>query len=281
MSDPRVALVTGSTDGIGRHTARQLAAGGLSVIVHGRSKAKVDATIASLQEELPGATFQGVSFDMGTLAGVRRGAEQVLELAPKLHVLVNNAGIFATERVLTADGIEASFAVNYLGPFLLTELLGPRLTDSAEGGPASRVINVTSVAHTRGRIHFDDLQLASSWTGYAAYAQSKLAQVMHAITLADRHEPSKLLAYSLHPGVVMTKLLRQGFGPVQGITPEAGARTSVRLAGAVTEDEPSGSYYSDGVATQPSAAARDASARERLWAVSVELAGVSARGAGG
>jgi len=162
--------------------------------------------------------------------------------------------------------------VNYLGAFLLTELLGPRLTESAEGGPASRVINVASVAHTRGRIHFDDLMLKGSWTGYAAYAQSKLAQVMHAMTLSDRHEPSKLLAYSLHPGVVGTKLLRQGFGPVQGITTEQGAKTSTKLAGGLTEDEPSGSYYSDGVATSPSSIARDADARQKLWDKSVELA---------
>jgi NAD(P)-dependent dehydrogenase (short-subunit alcohol dehydrogenase family) len=158
---------------------------------------------------------------------------------------------------------------------LLTELLGPRLTDSAEGNPPSRVINVSSVAHTRGRIHIDDLQLASSWTGYASYAQSKLAQVMHALTLADRHEPSKLLAYSLHPGVVGTKLLKQGFGPVAGIAPDAGAKTSVMLASGANEDQPSGSYYSDGVATPPSSAARDADAREKLWSLSVRLAKIA------
>jgi len=270
----RVALVTGATDGIGRQVARQLAAAGMTVLVHGRNKPKVDATLAKLREELPGATFEGVSFDLGTLAGVRRGAEQVLKVVPKLHVLVNNAGIFSSERILNSDGVETTFAVNYLGPFLLTELLGPRLTESAEGGPASRVINVSSVAHTRGRIHFDDLQLSTSWTGYAAYAQSKLAQVMHAMTLADRHEPSKLLAYSVHPGVVATKLLRQGFGPIAGLTTEAGANAPSRLASGITEDEPSGSYYSDGVATPPSAAARDEAARKRLWDVSITLAKV-------
>lgn len=267
----RVALVTGSTDGIGRQTARQLAARGMKVIVHGRSKQKVEATLAALRAELPGGEFEGVAFDLGRLAEVRRGAEQVLALAPKLHVLVNNAGIFASERVVTSDGLEMTFAVNYLGPFLLTELLGPRLTDSADE-MASRVINVSSVAHTRGRIHLDDLALERSWTGYAAYAQSKLAQVMHALTLADRHEPTKLLAYSVHPGVVGTKLLRQGFGPIAGISPDAGARTSVMVASGVGEDEPSGSYYSDGVATPPASAARDAELREKLWNRSMELA---------
>src|SRR6266550_1029094 len=127
----RVVLVTGSTDGIGRQTARQLAAGGIKVLVHGRSKAKVDAALAALRGELPGAELDGVAFDLGTVAGVRRGVEQVLKLAPQLHVLVNNAGIFANERVMTEDGVEATFAVNYLGPFVLTELLMPRLLESA------------------------------------------------------------------------------------------------------------------------------------------------------
>src|SRR5215470_13665460 len=184
MTDRRVVLVTGSTDGIGRATARALAAGGMKVIVHGRSKVKVDATLAALAAELPGAELDGVSFDLGAQAAVRRGAEQILARAPALHVLINNAGIFADERVVTEDGIELTFAVNHIGPFLLTELLMPRLLDSARDAP-SRVINISSVAHTRGRLHLDDLTLSAAWTGYAAYAMSKLANVMHALALAD------------------------------------------------------------------------------------------------
>ncbi len=268
----RTVLVTGSTDGIGRQTARQLAAGGMKVIVHGRSRAKVDAAIAGLRDELPGAALDGVAFDVGSLAGVRRGVEQIDKVAPELHVLVNNAGIFATERVVTDEALEMTFAVNYLGPFLLTELLAPKLVASAAGGAPSRVIDVASVAHTRGRIHLDDLQLARSWTGYAAYAQSKLANVMHALSLAERHDPKQLVAYSLHPGVVGTKLLRQGFGPVQGVGVDAGARTSIRLAGAEAVDDPSGSYFSDGVATAPAPAAREASVRAALWDASAKLA---------
>jgi NAD(P)-dependent dehydrogenase (short-subunit alcohol dehydrogenase family) len=267
----RVVLVTGSTDGIGRQTARQLASRGMKVIVHGRSKTKVDAALGELREELPGAELAGVSFDLGTIAGVRRGAAAVLELAPELHVLVNNAGIFANERAVTEDGVEATFAVNYLGPFLLTELLAARLEQSASGAP-SRVIDVASIAHTRGRIHLDDLTLSAAWTGYAAYAQSKLANVMHALSLGERRDPAKLIAYSLHPGVIATKLLRQGFGPVQGSTAELGARTSVRLAASEAVDDPSGSYFSDGVATQPAASARDPKVRAALWDASVRLA---------
>jgi NAD(P)-dependent dehydrogenase (short-subunit alcohol dehydrogenase family) len=269
----RVVLVTGSTDGIGRAAARALAAGGLKVIIHGRGKAKVDAAIAGLLDELPGAQIEGVSFDLGSQKAVRSGAAQILERVPALHVLVNNAGIFASERAVTDDGVELTFAVNHVGPFLLTELLLPRLLDSARAaGTPSRVINVASIAHTRGRIHVTDLSLANGWTGYAAYAQSKLANVMHAISLSERHPPPALLAYSVHPGVIATKLLRQGFGPVAGAASEAGARTLVRLAGEEEASEPSGTYFSDGVATPPSATARDAEARAALWEASARLA---------
>jgi NAD(P)-dependent dehydrogenase (short-subunit alcohol dehydrogenase family) len=271
MTDRRVVLVTGSTDGIGRATARALAAAGAKVILHGRSKPKVDAALAKLAEELPGAELEGVSFDLASQTAIRKGAEQILARIPELHVLVNNAGIYADERTVTDDGIELTFAVNHIGPFLLTELLAPRLEASATRVP-SRVINVASVAHTRGRIHLDDLTLATGWTSYAAYAQSKLANVMHAIELAARHDPAKLVAYSLHPGVIGTKLLRQGFGPVQGSSVEVGARTSVRLAGAESVDDPSGTYFNEGTATQPAVAARDAAVRKALWDASLRLA---------
>jgi NAD(P)-dependent dehydrogenase (short-subunit alcohol dehydrogenase family) len=271
MTQRRVVLVTGSTDGIGRATARALAAGGMHVIVHGRSKGKVEAALGALTADLPGAELEGVSFDLGTPAAVRRGAEEILARVPALHVLVNNAGIFAAERVVTDDGIELTFAVNHIGPFLLTQLLAPRLEASAQDAP-SRVINVASIAHTRGRIHLDDLTLAKGWTGYAAYAMAKLANVMHALSLSERHAPDKLLAYSVHPGVISTKLLRQGFGPVAGSAVEIGARAQVRLAGEQEVSAPSGSYFSEGVQAQPAPAARDAAMRAALWDASLRLA---------
>ena len=274
MTDRRVVLVTGSTDGIGRATARALAAGGMKVIVHGRTKPRVDAALAQLQDELPGAELEAVSFDLGSQTAVRRGAEQILARFPELHVLLNNAGIFASERVVT-DGSELTFAVNHLGPFLLTELLAERLEASARAGAPSRVINVSSIAHTRGRIHLDDLTFSRGWTGYAAYAMSKLANVMHGISLSEKHAADKLVAYSLHPGVIGTKLLRQGFGPIAGAGVEVGARTSVRLAAEDAATAPSGSYFSEGVQTQPATTARDAAVRAALWQASRELTGLA------
>ncbi len=270
----RVMLVTGSTDGIGKQIALGLAKGGAHVIVHGRSRPKVEAAIADLEEETGGASFDGVSFDLGSLESVKKGAatikEKVAERGGALHVLVCNAGIFAQERVLTRDGIELTLAVNHVGHFLLEQLLEPELVAAAPG----RVIVMSSVAHTRGRIHLDDLSLEKGYTGYAAYAQSKLANVMFAKALADQHGPSQLLAYAVHPGVVATKLLRQGFGPVPGAKPEHGAKTAIDLALSDPPMAESGAYFSEGMAAQPAPAAMDETARAALWTVTRNLAGL-------
>jgi len=272
MTDTRrVMLVTGSTDGIGKETALGLARTGAHVIVHGRSRPKVEAALADLQGRAPDGSFEGISFDLGSLASIRKGAAQLLEGHDRLDVLVNNAGIFSSERVLTGDGIEATFAVNHVGPFLLTALLAPLLA----AAPPARIINVSSVAHTRGRIHLDDLSLAQGYTGYGAYAQSKLANVMHAISISERNDPAQLLAWSLHPGTVSTKLLREGFGPVRGSSPVEGARTSILLATAEEPPGPSGSYFAEGRLAQPAAAALDAKVRDALWAASERLAGLA------
>lgn len=271
MTATRTALVTGSTDGIGKATALGLARAGMRVIVHGRNRPKVDHAIAELQAAVPGADVLGVSFDLGSFATVRRGAKEILEKVDALHVLILNAGIYANERVVVAEGLEATLAVNHVGHVLLTELLLPLLKKSA---PA-RVIIVSSVAHTRGRIHTSDLSLADAYTGYAAYAQSKLANVMHCLDLAEAHDPAELSAYCLHPGVISTKLLRDGFAGMRGAGVTAGAAQSVKLAVAPTIAEPSGTYYNEGVPTQLGAVARDVSARAALRAATRELAGLN------
>jgi NAD(P)-dependent dehydrogenase (short-subunit alcohol dehydrogenase family) len=278
MSGRRITLVTGSTDGIGRQTAAELLRLGEHVIVHGRSKPRLEATLAALRQEAPAAVAEerldGVSFDLGSLASVRRGAAELAQRYDALHVLVNNAGIFAPERAITGDGLELTFAVNHVGPFLLTHLLGPLLQRGAGERPA-RVVNVTSVAHTRGRIHLDDLTLSRGYSGYAAYAQSKLANVMHALSLAERWAPSALSVCSVHPGVVATKLLREGFGPVRGLSVEEGARPLVQLAAAEVVEAPSGAYFAEGVVAPVAAAALDDDVRGALWIASERLAGIA------
>jgi NAD(P)-dependent dehydrogenase (short-subunit alcohol dehydrogenase family) len=273
MATARTALVTGSTDGIGKEIALGLARAGLRVLVHGRNRPKVDHAIATIAAAVPGADLDGVSFDLGSMASVRRGAAEIGERlgdGGALHVLINNAGIFAGERVLTEDGIEATLAVNHVGHYLLTQLLLPWLR---RGAPA-RVIIQSSIAHTRGRIHLDDLTLSRGFSGYAAYAQSKLANVMHALDLAAAHDPATLAAYAVHPGVISTKLLREGFGPVRGATPAQGAAQAIWLATTEVIEEPSGTYFSEKHPTPPAAAAFDTATRDALRAATERLAGL-------
>jgi NAD(P)-dependent dehydrogenase (short-subunit alcohol dehydrogenase family) len=271
----RVALVTGSTDGIGKETALGLARGGARVIVHGRSRPRVDAAIADLHTHAPDGQFEALSFDLGSMESVRRGAGQLRELTDRLDILVCNAGIFANERVVTADGIELSLAVNHVSHHLLHALARPLLDAAAVAGAPPRVIVVSSVAHTRGRIHLDDLTLSRGYTGYAAYAQSKLANVMFALSIAERFDETQRLAYSLHPGVIATKLLRQGFGPVPGATPEQGATTQLHLALSAEPLGPSGSYFSEGRPSLPAPAALDDDTRHALWTATERLAGLT------
>ena len=268
MSEPLVIVITGSTDGIGKATAHGLLAKGAHVIVHGRNKPRVDAAVAELAAAHPGALLEGISFDLGSMSAVRNGANALLARLPRIDVLLNNAGIFASERVVTADHMETTFAVNHAAAVLLTELLLARLLASSR----PTVINVASIAHSRGRIHLDDLSLASNFSGYAAYAQSKLANVMHALDLAGAHPT--LRAFSLHPGVIGTKLLRQGFGPVRGASVTDGALTSVALATG-TMTAPSGSYVSDGVVTPCAANAQDVDVRAALAAATKRLIGIA------
>ena len=272
-STVRTALVTGSTDGIGKETALGLARAGMRVFVHGRSKPKVEAAVADLAAQAPEGTFEGVSFDLGSMASIRRALSELGERLDTLHVLINNAGIFSPERVITGDGIEATLAVNHVGHYLLTELLRPALRKAE----SARVVIVSSIAHTRGRIHLEDMTLERAYTGYAAYAQSKLANVMHALDLAAATDPAELAVYSLHPGVISTKLLREGFGPVRGSSPHHGAATSIRIATASSIIEPSGTYFSEGYPTPVAAAANDAAVRDALRATTIRLAGLDAK----
>lgn len=145
---------------------------GAQLVVHGRSAQRVDKARREIEEA--GGRAEGVTFDLASLASVRQGAEELARRFPRLGVLVNNAGVFMNERVRTVDGLETTFQVNHLAPFLLTNLLrkGPL------SGPGARIVNVSSIAHLRGRMHFEDLQLARGFQGYGAYAQSKLANIL-------------------------------------------------------------------------------------------------------
>lgn len=267
----KTVLVTGSTDGIGRQTAVELAALGADVIVHGRDRRRGAAALAAVQAaSAPSAAPALYLSDLATIAGVRGLAAAVVRERPQLDVLVNNAGVFAIERVVTLDGLELTFAVNVLAPFLLTQELLPLLRASA---PA-RIVNLSSASHWTGEIHWDDLQTEQGYEPLRAYDQSKLAVIMVTFEQARRLEGSGVTTVCLDPGDVDTKMLHAGWPELDGIDLVSGAATSVHLAASPGAEGLTGVYFEGGRQTQPLAAALDRDAQLRLWGI---LEGLSAR----
>ncbi|HTW38636.1 MAG TPA: SDR family oxidoreductase [Steroidobacteraceae bacterium] len=288
----KICLVTGATSGIGEATAHGLVALGATVIVHGRDPQKGRRTIEALRQLAtsrdgradsaapPSVTFaQG---DLASLAEVRRLADELARTLPRLDVLVLNAGLACARRTLTADGYERTFAVNHLAPFLLTVLLCALLERSSAG----RIVVVSSEAHRRAHLDFDDLMLARGYDQLRAYSRSKLANLLFTRALARRIEGTALTCNALHPGVVRTAIFREAPALLRGAlatlgrlllsSPTQGARTSLYLASSAEVAGQSGGYYIRCKPVRPSAAALDDAAAERLWAASAELTGCGA-----
>src|ERR1700722_14919040 len=205
----KTVVVTGGNSGIGFETAAALASMGARVLVTARNADKGRNAVAAItQRSGGGGLVQLVVFDLADLASVRRGAAEILEQAPRIDVLVNNAGLVLTDRAETVDGYEATFAINHLGPFLLTNLLTDRLVASAP----SRVVNVASTAHRSARhgLDFEDLQAATVYKLSRVYARSKLANIYFSNELARRLEGTGVTVNSLHPGTVATGWGRDG-----------------------------------------------------------------------
>jgi NAD(P)-dependent dehydrogenase (short-subunit alcohol dehydrogenase family) len=266
----KTILVTGSTDGIGRQTALALLSLGHRVIVHGRSPAKTAAAAAGLRTDSGSQAVDTWACDLSSLAAIRAAAPALLAAHPKLDVLLHNAGIFMNTRELSADGYELTFAVNHLAPFLLTHLLAPAL----EAAAPSRVVVVSSVAHARGTVDFNDLHYATGFTGYASYARSKMCNVLFASELAERWKEKRITANSLHPGVVGTKLLKEGFGMDGNESLAQGAATSVHLAVAPEVEGVTGKYFASKREAPLGRVARDVELRRKLWEESARLCGV-------
>jgi NAD(P)-dependent dehydrogenase (short-subunit alcohol dehydrogenase family) len=270
MTAPRTALVTGSTDGIGKATALALAKAGLRVVVHGRNKPKVEHAIAELRARPPTPSCSGCPSISARSPPCAAAPPSCASSSIASTSWSTTPASTPTSGCWWPTASRRPWRSTTSATYLLTELLTPLLVAAA---PA-RVVIVSSVAHTRGRIHVGDLSLAASYTGYAAYAQSKLANVMHALELAETHAPTTVAAYALHPGVISTKLLRDGFAGMRGGSVGHGAATSIKLATAPTIAEPSGTYYNEGVPTPPAVAARDAAVRAELRRLTRGFAGL-------
>jgi NAD(P)-dependent dehydrogenase (short-subunit alcohol dehydrogenase family) len=267
----QVILVTGATDGLGKQVARDLAAQGATVLLHGRSREKGEATLQEIRDATGNQKLMYYNADFSSLDAVRRLAEQIQADQDRLDVLINNAGIGAgsrpARRETSADGYELRFAVNYLAPFLLTYQLLPLLRRST---PA-RIVNVASVGQQP--IDFDDVMLEDGYDGLRAYRQSKLAQVMSTFDLAEELSESGVTVNSLHPASLMnTKMVLETDyfgGPMS--TVEEGAHAVEYLATSPELDAVTGEYFDGERRARANAQAYDKEARRRLRMLSQEL----------
>lgn len=274
----KTVLVTGGTGGIGGATAAGLAGLGARVGIVGREQQRAEA--AAEQIRAAGGQVDVFTADVASQRQVRRLAEQVLAAYPRLDVLVNNVGGYWATRHETEDGLERTFAVNHLAPFLLTNLLLDRLRASA---PA-RIVSVSSGAQSMGRIDFDDLTGERGYNGQRAYNQSKLANVLFTYELARRLEGTGVTATVLHPGVVRTSFGREDSGRWMRLmlpvvrpfmkTPQEGARTSIHLASAPEVEGVTGQYFARSRPKESSKASYDRAAAARLWEASTRLVGL-------
>ncbi|MDQ4131477.1 MAG: SDR family NAD(P)-dependent oxidoreductase [Actinomycetota bacterium] len=265
--DEAVVLVTGATDGLGRRVARDLAARGATVLVHGRDAGRAETAMREIREGTGNDDLRSHLADLSSLDEVRGLAEEVLSEHSRLDVLVNNAGIGPGERskrAVSRDGHELRFAVNYLAHFLLTRMLLPLLRRSA---PA-RIVNVSSGAQTR--IDFDDVMLERRYEGMRAYGQSKLAQVMDTFDLAEELAGTGVTVNCLHPASLMnTKMVSV---PMRGV--QAGADATVRLVADPALAEVTGRYFSGKTEARADAQAYDRGARAALRRLSEALTGL-------
>jgi NAD(P)-dependent dehydrogenase (short-subunit alcohol dehydrogenase family) len=255
-------LVTGSTDGIGKATAKALARQGHRVLVHGRDPGKGRAVLGEIGKEAGGAAPELFIADLSAGESIRGLADEIADRYERLDVLINNAGVYMPERVLTGDGLEMTFAVNVVAPFLLSRLLMPLL----EAAAPARIVNLASGAHFDAKtMDWENLQGGSQYDGWGAYARSKLGMVLFTYALAGRLDAGRVAVNCLHPGVICTKLLRSAFPVYPCDPPETGARTPVYLATSPRVSGVTGKYFDEMRETRSSGISHDRRAQDRLW----------------
>jgi retinol dehydrogenase 14 len=283
MSGPmagRTVLITGATSGIGRATALGLARMGAHVAITGRDRVRTEDAAREIRAA-GGGEVDLFTADLSAQSEVRRLATEVLQSLSRIDVLINNVGGYWNTRHVTVDGLERTFALNHLAPFLLTNLLLDRLKQSA---PA-RVVTVSSKAHAAGRIDFGDLQGERSYSGVRAYSQSKLANILFSYELARQLPAASVIANALHPGLVNTSFGAEDPAGLQKLlvpmlrpfmkTPARGAATSIHLASAPDLECVTGRHFANSKPTRSSKPSYDEAAAARLWRVSGNLVGLT------
>lgn len=268
LMEEKTILVTGATDGIGKQTALELARQGARLLLHGRDARRGAAVVEEISRATGNSKLEFYLADLSSQKQIRDLADEIRRRHARLDVLLNNAGVYRKERTLSEDGLEMTFAVNHLAPFLLTNLLLDLLLKSA---PA-RIITVSSVAYQSARLDFENLQGEKKYHPWGAYAISKLGNILFTFKLAEMLEGANVTANALHPGTVSTKLLLEAFGST-GASVEKGAETSVFLASSPEVEGVSGRYFVDQQSQETSPLANDKEVQQRFWEVSEQLCG--------
>ncbi len=272
----KVCIITGGSSGIGKATALGLANKGANVVMVGRDRSRGEATRTEIVEKSGNELVDLMPADLSSQESIRQLAEDFTSRYGRLHVLINNAGVFISKRTVTVDGIETTFAVNHLAPFLLTNLL----LDVLKASAPARIINVTSSGERSGTINFDDLQGEGRYSGFRAYNQSKLAMILFTYELARRLEGTGVTVNCVHPGVVVTNLGRGSSGAFGLLlrlmrpffsSPEKGAETPIYLASSPEVEGVSGKYFAKKAEAKSSERSYDTVTARRLWQVSAEL----------
>jgi len=272
----KICLITGGTNGIGKSTAQELARMGATVVIVGRDAQKTSQVVEEIRAASGNTTVDSLLADLSSPQEVRRLANAFKSKYSHLHVLLNNAGAVFMQRQLSVDGIEITFALNHLASFLLTNLL----LDTIKASAPARIINVSSDAHTSGKIEFDNLQGERDYSP-KAYDNSKLANILFTMELARRLEGSGVTVNALHPGFVSTGFGKNNPGflmkiiravvPLLARSPEKGAETSIYLASSPEVQSITGKYFVDCKVTQPAPQASDMVVARKLWDVSSEM----------
>ncbi len=272
----KIVMITGANSGIGKETAKVLAEKGATIILICRNKERGEATLKELKEKTKSNKFELYLADLADPNAIQRVVAQFREKYDKLDVLINNAGVVLSKRIVTPLGYEKTFAVNYLGHFLLTNLLLDLLIESAP----SRIINVSSGVHTSANLNFDDINLSSGFRSLRAYANSKLANLLFTYELARRLEGTGVTVNALHPGFVRSNFGRRGrkwyvrilfdIARIFAISVEKGAKTSIYLASSPEVKDVTGKYYYKSKPVKSSKASYDREAQKKLWQLSKE-----------
>ena len=277
----KVCVITGGNSGIGRAMAEQIGALGAHVVIVCRNAEKGRESVEHLRRTIGDDRFELVVADLSLRDEIRRAAGEIRLRHPKVHVLINNAGVYLPRRRLTAEGFEAMFATNHLGPFLLTDALMDALVAAA---PA-RVITVSSEGHRMGHIDLTDLQAERHFSGLKQYCNTKLANILFTRELSRRFHARGISANAFHPGSVRSGFAqdeRGAFGLMVRLigpflrTPERGARTGTLLATAEDGAQTTGTYFADGRPKKPAPEALQDDLAARLWEATARLAGVEA-----